>query len=166
MVFAQAVAPQAASPWPDAATIVLIGGQIILIITSLGGMIIAIITHLRMTAVKEKQTEVSTQLMVVAKDTEAIKGHVNSEKTAAEGREAAKDREIILLREMINDKKSSANLLAQAAAIRTREAPIVTAPAMVVPPSPDSLLQEVAQNTRETAENTAHVKSEDFKEKP
>jgi len=49
-----------------------------------------------------------------------IEGHVNSEKTAAEERSKAKDREIELLRETLHQERTAAALLAQAAAARTR----------------------------------------------
>lgn len=55
----------------------------------------------------------------------AIEGHVNSEKTASEGREAALKIENALLREMVNDKKQTAALLAQSAA--------TVAPPQVIP---------------------------------
>jgi hypothetical protein len=46
----------------------------------------------------------------------AIEGHVNSEKTAAAGREATLTRENQLLREMLAERTTTAALLAQAAA--------------------------------------------------
>ena len=52
--------------------------------------------------------------------TAKIEGHVNSEKTAAEGRETTLKRENELLREMLTGQKTTAALLAQAAATRTR----------------------------------------------
>jgi hypothetical protein len=66
-------------------------------------------------------TTMTTAWRTLAGKVNSIEGHVNSEKTASEGRERAKDMEIALLREIIADKKASAGLLAQAAAIRTRE---------------------------------------------
>jgi hypothetical protein len=119
---AAAIAPPPAigSSGLDPVTITLIGGQVVLIITTLGGVILAIITHLRVTTVKEQQAVNTASIVTVAKDTEAIKGHVNSEKTASEGREVALRQENSLLREMLTHEKNNASLLAQAAAVRTR----------------------------------------------
>jgi hypothetical protein len=58
---------------------------------------------------------VITAWRTIAGKVSAIEGHVNSEKTAADGREAALRGEIILLREIITDLRSRAALLAQAA---------------------------------------------------
>lgn len=53
----------------------------------------------------------------VAAKVSAIEGHVNSEATAAKGREALLLREAELLREMIDDQKRIAALLAQQAVV-------------------------------------------------
>lgn len=55
---------------------------------------------------------------------EVIQGHVNSEKTAAEGRENTLKVENQLLREQLAEHKNIAALLAQAAASRVRPAGI------------------------------------------
>lgn len=52
-------------------------------------------------------------LIRVAKDTEAIKGHVNSEKTASNSTIASLRQENALLREMLADQRETAALLAQ-----------------------------------------------------
>jgi hypothetical protein len=114
----------------DPVTITIIGGQIVLIIGAIVTGILAVITHLRMTSVKEQQQVTVTRLDTVAADTEAIKGHVNSEKTAAEGRLAALQKENDLLREMLTDKKATAALLAQAVA--TKDALLTPAPGQVI----------------------------------
>jgi len=64
---------------------------------------------------------VITAWRTIAGKVSAIEGHVNSEKTASDGRENALRAENTLLREIIADKRASAGLLAQAAAMRTRE---------------------------------------------
>ena len=61
---------------------------------------------------------VITAWRTIAGKVSAIEGHVNSEKTASEGRENALRQENALLREIIADKKATAGLLAQAAATR------------------------------------------------
>lgn len=63
---------------------------------------------------------VITAWRTLANNVASINGHVNSEKTAAEGRERAKDKEIALLREVLADKQHTAGLLAQAQAQRSR----------------------------------------------
>jgi len=57
----------------------------------------------------------------LAGNVSAIAGHVNSEKTAADGREIALRRENDLLREINADQKASAALLAQASATRVAD---------------------------------------------
>jgi hypothetical protein len=90
----------------DATTVTVIGGIILSIITALVTGVISVITALR----------ASSKIDPIAKDVEAIKGHVNSEKTASDGREVALRQEAALLREMLTDKNKTAALLAQAAA--------------------------------------------------
>jgi hypothetical protein len=58
----------------------------------------------------------------------AIEGHVNSEKTAAEGRENTLKRENELLREMLTERKQTAALLAQSVAtLQAPASPVVSA---------------------------------------
>jgi len=92
---------------------VLIGG----VVTIIGAAAAAGVTIIK------ALSELRRELVTVSRDTEAIKGHVNSEKTASDGRELALKREIELLREVNNGLKQAAALLAQAAASRTREDP-------------------------------------------
>lgn len=82
----------------------------------IGAIATAAVTIIRaLGEVRHEQRSNAVRVDSIAKDTEAIKGHVNSEKTAADGRLAAKEQEIQLLREMLADKKVTAALLAQAA---------------------------------------------------
>ena len=97
----------------DTVTVTLIGGLVITIIGVIVNGVIQILTALRVT----------NQIQTVAKDTEAIKGHVNSEKTASEGKQALLENENKLLREMLADKKMTASLLAQAAATPSAKEP-------------------------------------------
>jgi hypothetical protein len=102
----------------DTATITVIGATTVLVI---GAIVTGAVTIIRtLGEVRTKQTETADQLLAVAKDTEAIKGHVNSEKTAADGREMALRQENTLLRQQNTDQKATADLLAQAAAQRIR----------------------------------------------
>ena len=70
--------------------------------------------------VKEMATTNTATILAVAKDTEAIKGHVNSEKTAGDGREATLRAENKLLRDLMADQQRVAALLAQAQILRGR----------------------------------------------
>ena len=63
---------------------------------------------------------VITAWSTVAGKVSAIEGHVNSEKTAADGRERTLQSENDLLREIIADQKAAAGLLAQAVVSRSR----------------------------------------------
>lgn len=88
--------------------------------------------------------------------TNKIEAHVNSEKTAAQGRETALRKEVDLLREMIAELKRTADLYAQASATNTA---LLAQPAPVVPPrgmrSTDTdVLKKIEQHTEETAQNT------------
>jgi hypothetical protein len=115
----QAAAPDAPADLTyriDPTTITLIGGMIATIIGTLVTGVISIITAMRVNTITAQQAATTSQLLTVAKDTEAIKGHVNSEKTASSGREATLQQENRLLREMLVDKTATAALLAQAAA--------------------------------------------------
>lgn len=90
---------------------------------------------------------VITAWRTIAQKVTAIEGHVNSEKTAAEGREAAKDKEIALLREMLNDRKQTAALLAQA-----------TSHTQMTGAKPSPVLEAIEVNTAETAKGVQHLK--------
>jgi len=103
--------------WPEPLTITLIGGMIVTVIGTIVTGIVTIITALRVTTVTKQQDAAVGALLVVQKDTETIKGHVNSEKTASEGREAQQRMEIQLLREQLADEKVTRRLLAQASAL-------------------------------------------------
>lgn len=149
----------------DPTTITLIGGQILTVIAALAAAVVAIINALRMTDMKKQQEANTNQIVTVAKDTEAIKGHVNSEKTASEGRERLLENENKMLKEMISDKKMTASLLAQAQAQRGRGAdpgPGASAASALDP----VVLESIEANTAETAAaaaataaNTAHAEA-------
>lgn len=79
-----------------------------------GGMAIVI------AAVAAAIVSVITSWRTLTASVAKIEGHVNSEKTAAEGRENTLTREKELLLEIIAAQKLSASLLAQAAATRGR----------------------------------------------
>jgi hypothetical protein len=80
------------------------------VLTALGVLVTGIIAALASGIVL-----IINSLHSVAKDTAVVLGHVNSEKSLAEGRENTLKRENELLREMLADKKATAALLAQAA---------------------------------------------------
>jgi hypothetical protein len=135
MVLAQS-AP-ALFPGLDLVTIkiTLISGAIATVIGAAGAAIVTVIRalaeiKLQQAATAARQIENAAVITSVAKDTEAIKGHVNSEKTASDGREAALRAENDMLRQIIAEKKATADLLAQAAA------QVLGVPAPVIPPKP------------------------------
>ena len=121
----------------DPSTITILGGITLSVIAALAAAVVSVINALRISDVREKQTRDAALIDTVARDTETIKGHVNSEKTAAEGREITLRSENQLLREIIADKKNAASLLAQATATRTR--------------------QTATHNTAATSENTENT---------
>lgn len=94
----------------------LVGGQIILIIQA---FFTARKSHEAVVAVKEN-TALTAQTMqkveTVAITAAKIDGHVNSEKTASQGRESALVGENTLLRETLEKERTTAALLAQALA--------------------------------------------------
>lgn len=134
----QITAPEAA------AGVVVLGptGLSATAITLIIGGIVAIIG-----AIATAVVTIITAWHAVASKVSVIEGHVNSEKTAAEGRERTLQHENALLREMLNDRKTTAQLLAQARAIELAPtAPVLlTAPAPrveVAPPVPRILIVE------------------------
>lgn len=100
------------------------------LITAIGGQIVNIIVASKTTRKVEK---VEATLEEVKTKAEVIVGHVNSEKTAAQGREATLEAENVLLRQIIAEKKETAMLLAQAVATTQPAAP---APAPSTAPLP------------------------------
>jgi hypothetical protein len=102
----------------DPMTITVVGGMVVTVITAIATAAVSIITSLRVSAVAKQQASDTSQLNTVRASTEAIEGHVNSEKTAANGREALLQTENRLLREMLTHETSTAALLAQAASVR------------------------------------------------
>lgn len=134
--------------WPEPLTITLVGGMIVSIIGTIVTGVVTIITALRVTEVSKVQDIQRGDIGTMAKDTEAIKGHVNSEKTASEGREASMRKEIELLRDQLADEKVTKRLLAQAHAL-------VPALASTPPVPPTDVLTQIETNTADTAKNTA-----------
>ena len=95
--------------------------------------------------ISKKQTENATRIDGLASDTAAIKGHVNSEKTAADGRQTNLQTENALLREMLAEKANTASLLAQsvAQAAGVPATTVVVAPVVPVPPEQDPIHQAI-----------------------
>lgn len=134
--------------WPEPLTITIFGGMVVTVIGSIVTGIVTIITAVRVGVVAKQQDMTASSLLTVQKDTETIKGHVNSEKTAAEGREAAQKMEIQLLREQLADEKTTKRLLAQAAAL---------IPALAtVPPTPEVPIAAKLETIQATAEGIDH----------
>lgn len=93
-----------------------------------------------------------TAWRTIAQKVASIEGHVNSEKTAAEGREATLKVENTLLREMLVEKKQVAALLAQAASHpvpRERSTDSIAAPAIA------ASLENIDTQTKAIEANTA-----------
>lgn len=94
---------------------------------------------------------VITAWRTIAAKVSAIEGHVNSEKTADQGRLENLRNENGLLREMLNDRKTTASLLAQAVASSPRALP-PDATAEAVPPG--AQLEAIAKSTDAIDHNT------------
>jgi hypothetical protein len=92
-----------------------------------------------------------TAWRAIATKVSAIEGHVNSEKTAAEGRIDNLRNENALLREMIVDRKQTASLLAQSVATAARPAPLD--PTNALPPT-GAQLEAIAKSTDAIDRNT------------
>ena len=88
------------------------------VVTIIGAVSAGVVVVIK--ALRERDAVLQTVSTTVSK----IEGHVNSEKTAATEQARAKDREIVLLREMITQQKETAALLAQATASHTRGVPL------------------------------------------
>lgn len=100
-----------------------------------------------------------TAWRTVATKVSVIEGHVNSEKTALEGRIATKDEQIRLLREMV-EKKSTVELVAHAAASRSARATdaIGGAKSEELLGRIDSKSGTIAENTKKTADTVEALK--------
>lgn len=96
--------PAIANPWASGPVILAIGAAVAAVIGAMGLFVV----------------QVTTSLRLISKATAAIEGHVNSEKTKADGDLAASRKENELLRERVNDLRATAGLLAQDAASRRR----------------------------------------------
>jgi hypothetical protein len=88
---------------------------------------------------------VITAWRTIVQKVTAIEGHVNSEKTAGEGRENTLKRENELLREMLADRKLTAALLAQAASHPGAQR--------------GEVLDKIETNTADTAEGVHSLKA-------
>jgi hypothetical protein len=122
-----AVVPQAAgavSRFSDPVVIAMIGTQLCLIIAAIVQGTLSILA-------RSDRREAAQKMDSLSKDTEAIKGHVNSEKTASDGREAAARLEIGLLRDQLAHERTNAGLLAHAVATRGRGSDAPAEPVMV-----------------------------------
>lgn len=112
------------------------------LIAAIGVVIVNIIMAKKVEKVSATADEIKTKA-------EVIVGHVNSEKTAAEGRQAKLEAENVLLRQIIAEKKETAVLLAQATASAPRP---LSEPGLTDPPKP--LEMEIVN----TPEDPANVK--------
>jgi hypothetical protein len=139
-------APAADPPYRltvDPLTVTLIGGMIVTVISAIVTGVVSIITAIQVKAAKDQQAQNGERIVTVVASTKAIEGHVNSEKTAAQGREVALQQENKMLREMVAEKANTAALLAQAAAgrasSRSTDPPAATAaplPVEIMNPAP------------------------------
>ena len=91
----------------EATDIILIIGAVGGLVTIIGGVVVRIIDA-RLASVK-------TELTAVASKTDVILGHVNSAATRDAGIILAKDGQIRLQQQLIDEQKQAAALLAQAA---------------------------------------------------
>lgn len=107
--------------------------------TTAGTTLIAAIGVVIVNVIMAKKVEkVSATVDEVKTKAEVIVGHVNSEKTAAQGREATLAAENVLLRQLIAEKKEAAGLLAQAAATTPRP---LAEPGLIEPQKPLEVIQ-------------------------
>jgi hypothetical protein len=102
----------------DAVTITAIAAAVVLIIGAFFAGIVSVVTAFKTFG-----------------SVKAIEGHVNSEKTAADGRELLLKNENALLREMLDERKTTAALLAQSTAM-TAATPAATPAPAPTPPDP------------------------------
>lgn len=112
-------------------------------VTAVGVAIVNIITASAAARQRQVQTDKIDETL---RKTAVIEGHVNSEKTRAAGEIATLEKEVLLLRELMADKKETAALLAQSAA--QTQTPTTA-------PKSAPVLKQIEKNTAATAENTA-----------
>lgn len=127
-------------------------------VTAVGVAIVNIITAAAAARQRQVQTDKIDETL---RKTAVIEGHVNSEKTRAAGEIATLQKEVLLLRELMADKKETAALLAQST-IQTSAHKTFPAAIPVEGQSPVSVklaeakvLKQIEKHTKETAENTA-----------
>lgn len=143
MLIAQVLAPLTPSseavPLTSPLMLTLISGLIVTIISAIVTGIVTVITALRVSSMNNQQASNTNTILSVAKDTATIKGHVNGDRTAIEGKLSAATAENALLRSMLADQKLTAALLAQATAQSSRVAAIspvtVVSPAAAIAPT-------------------------------
>lgn len=123
-------------------------------VTAVGVAIVNIITA---SAAARQRQEQTNKIDETLRKTAVIEGHVNSEKTRAAGEIATLQKEVLLLRELMADKKETASLLAQSVA--QTNSPATSPAAPTAPPAAKDPalveLKEIKKHTKETAVNTA-----------
>lgn len=121
-------------------------------VTAVGVAIVNIITAAGAARQRQEQTNKIDETL---RKTAVIEGHVNSEKTRAAGEIATLQKEVLLLRELMADKKETAALLAQSA-VQAKPIP-AAAPLTVTDTNKRTevkVLKEIEKHTAETAANT------------
>lgn len=111
------------------------GSIIVSAIVAVGAVIVNIIVAKRVDKVRELAEKNLAE-------TEVVKGHVNSAATKAAQEIEGLRKELMLMKEMAADKKESAALLAQAAALKPANAP----------PVAEETLVKIQENTAETVD--------------
>lgn len=127
------------------------------LVTTVGAVAVKIIAALS-DAARQRQAQ-TDKIDETLRKTAVIEGHVNSEKTRAEGEIAALKTEIAVLRETMADQKEAAALLAQSA---VQAAVLAAPPIRPVEGRPvegklaeSTTLKKIEKHTKETAANTA-----------
>lgn len=120
-------------------------------VTAVGVAIVNIITA---SAAARQRQEQTSKIEETLRKTAVIEGHVNSEKTRAAGEIATLQKEVLLLRELMADKKETASLLAQSVAQTHLPAASPAGQAVVTKPA-EAVLKKIEKHTKETAANTA-----------
>lgn len=126
-------------------------------VTAVGVAIVNIITA---SAAARQRQEQTSKIEETLRKTAVIEGHVNSEKTRAAGEIATLQKEVLLLRELMADKKETASLLAQSVAqthLPTASTAVTaTADTLAAPAKrTEATLKKIEKHTAETAANTA-----------
>lgn len=112
-----------------------VGAIIVASITAVGAVIVNILVAKRVDRVRELAEQ-------NLKETEVVKGHVNSAATKAAEEIKSLREELRLMREVASEKKETAALLAQAAAAKPVNVPLVA----------EETLVKIQENTAETVD--------------